>query len=130
MNTDPCHESDTVVAVSVQPLSAILSHQGASANPEFVCKLCKMLRGFKGWLDEYPPLQQPMRFGNQAPISPCVLPAPHVPQGRAGLNLTLEIGSQAFRQWHERLKTDLPKLLVPLLPEVRINAVDSTHVSI
>ena len=33
-----------------------------------------MLRGFQGWLSEYPPLQQPMRFGNQA-FAICAQPA-------------------------------------------------------
>jgi len=47
-----------------------------------------MLREMEGWIAEYPPLESPMRFGNQA-----------------------------FRQWHARLKSDLPALLVGILPD-------------
>ena len=57
-------------------------------------KLVAMLTTLKGWVDEIPPLQQPMRFGNKA-----------------------------FRTWHNRLVTEARGLVGALLPAAKSPAV-------
>lgn len=45
-----------------------------TSSPQTVRTICAVLREMEGWIDECPPLEQPMRFGNKA-----------------------------FRSWHQRL---------------------------
>lgn len=52
-------------------------------------RLVSMMDKLHDWVDEIPPLQQPMRFGNQA-----------------------------FRQWHARLVDRSPDMIKDLLPPV------------
>jgi serine/threonine-protein phosphatase 2A activator len=58
-------------------------------DPQVVEKLCAELDSMYGWVDEIPPLQQPMRFGNRA-----------------------------FRSWHARLVERAPALIQSLLSQV------------
>mmetsp|Transcript_26410 Transcript_26410/g.36836 ORF Transcript_26410/g.36836 Transcript_26410/m.36836 type:complete len:360 (-) Transcript_26410:155-1234(-) len=43
-----------------------LSDVSESDAPDVIRKLCTALDSMKGWLKDYPPIQQPMRFGNKA----------------------------------------------------------------
>ncbi|CEM10805.1 unnamed protein product [Vitrella brassicaformis CCMP3155] len=54
---------------------------------ERVAKVKHMLQTLRGWIDEFPPIQQPMRFGNKA-----------------------------FQQWHDRLIERVEDLLKEMLP--------------
>ncbi|CAM9611375.1 unnamed protein product [Chrysoparadoxa australica] len=55
---------------------------------EAVKKISAMMGTMESWIDEYPPIQQPMRFGNKA-----------------------------FRSWHGRFVEEAPAMMRDLLPE-------------
>ena len=58
-----------------------------------------MLEAMGGWVDEIPPLDQPMRYGNKA-----------------------------YRLWHDRLQADGPALVLALLPPELHPAATELHV--
>lgn len=78
--------TEFIIALSVSVVDKKISDP--CVESEATKAVVRMLEVMEGWVAEFPPLDQPMRFGNQA-----------------------------FRQWQEHLKKELPKLLLELLPE-------------
>jgi serine/threonine-protein phosphatase 2A activator len=58
-----------------------------TSDADLLLKLQEILRTMKMWINEYPPLPQPMRFGNKA-----------------------------FRQWMQRMETETESLLKDMIP--------------
>ncbi|KJE90128.1 phosphotyrosyl phosphate activator, variant [Capsaspora owczarzaki ATCC 30864] len=77
------HVNEAVVGVAVSEVQ--VEHEAASSA---VAKLLALLEKLNTWIDEIPPIQQPMRFGNKA-----------------------------FRTWMARLEENAVSLTEDLLPE-------------
>jgi hypothetical protein len=81
-----CGES--IVGLSRLDASPIPDDDMPSPIPESILKLVAFLNSLHDLIDEIPPIQQPMRFGNKA-----------------------------FRDWHARLLVLVPEFLSDLLPD-------------
>ena len=71
----------------LRPLARAATPRPSTATTTICTKAVAMLGQMEGWVDEIPPEQQAMRFGNRA-----------------------------FKDWHARMLAELPAMLAELLP--------------